>query len=163
VRLPFPISPSCWPLLIARESFMDRTCASAVAFATPLHASGVVGERSPAYLFAVRAVGGRRAFEWGNPLQIARVVRTGCGARWQIFKVGLAGGRGDWGKGRRESPERDPASAKRGSYDRWTTDREKSMGALVRKTAQLGEVVEVVFDKALPASRWPSFFAEDLL
>jgi len=37
------------------------------------------------------------------------------------------------------------------------------MGALVRKTAQLGEVVEVVFDKALPASRWPSFFAEDLL
>ena len=65
------------------------------------------------------------------------------------------------------------------------------MRALVRKTAQLGEVVEAVFDKAahysadpeevsrlatravaciqrpqrlaLPAPRWPSFFAEDLL
>jgi len=37
------------------------------------------------------------------------------------------------------------------------------MGALVRKTAQLGEVVEAGFDKALPAPRWPSLFAEDLL
>ena len=65
------------------------------------------------------------------------------------------------------------------------------MRALVRKTAQLGEVVEAVFDKAahysadpkevsrlatravalflgpgrraLPAPRWPSFFAEEEL
>jgi hypothetical protein len=66
------------------------------------------------------------------------------------------------GMGQRESPERDPAPAKRGSYDRWTTDREKSMGALVRRTAQLGEVVEAVFDKAAPGPRWPSLFAEDL-
>jgi hypothetical protein len=68
---------------------------------------------------------------------------------------------------------------------------EKSMRALVRKTAQLGEVVAAVFDKAahysadprevsrlatqavalmlrpqrrsLPHRRWPSFFAGDLL
>ena len=37
------------------------------------------------------------------------------------------------------------------------------MGALVRKTAQLGEMVEAVFDKAAPAPRWPWLFAEDLL
>ena len=36
------------------------------------------------------------------------------------------------------------------------------MRALVRKTAQLGEVVAAVFDKAPPAPRWPSLFAEDL-
>jgi hypothetical protein len=75
-----------------------------------------------------------------------------------------------------------------GSLD---TDQEKSMRALVRKTAQLGEVVAAVFDKAahysadpkgvsrlatravalilhrqwrpLPHPRWPSFFAGDLL
>jgi hypothetical protein len=67
VRLPFPISPSCWPLLIARESFMDRTCASPVAQATRPRASGVCVERSPASLLgrAVDAAGFERGIPYG--------------------------------------------------------------------------------------------------
>ena len=57
------------------------------------------GGTKPAYLFVVERLAAGEPSSGGNPLQTARVVRTGCGARWQIFKVGLTGRRGDWGDG----------------------------------------------------------------